>query len=283
MHTPQPSMCGPLEKFLVLRHAAACFYLHMRVPTHLWEIELTNKRHHGQHCWAELITFTIRIVCSGFVDIHHSQMAQTVVAHMQTVLCLDVAHHTERSLNMASRAWSSEEQADRHTKPKNWMLRHAAACFQTPMCSSKKRVLQHAAACCGCTCAIFQCLAEYEQLAQLFILRECIRPSCCARRGRDTHPRIPVTYLVARRSSKAHMRTTKLPSTWYSTVPMNNPLRLVGGVVARCVHGARTVQCFWNMHPASTPLNSSHKTTPRVPISAPCSPCSHTRNFYFLF
>ena len=29
---------------------------------------------------------------------------------------------------------------------KNWMLRHAAACFQTPMCSSKKRVLQHAAA-----------------------------------------------------------------------------------------------------------------------------------------
>ena len=32
------------------------------------------------------------------------------------------------------------------------MLRHAAACFQTPMCSSKKRVLRHAAACCGCTC-----------------------------------------------------------------------------------------------------------------------------------
>ena len=31
------------------------------------------------------------------------------------------------------------------------MLRHAAACFQTPMCSSKKRVLWHAAACCGCT------------------------------------------------------------------------------------------------------------------------------------
>ena len=36
----------------------------------------------------------------------------------------------------------------------------------------------------------------------------------CARRGWDTHPRIPVTCLVARRSSKAHMRTTKLPSTW---------------------------------------------------------------------
>ena len=32
------------------------------------------------------------------------------------------------------------------------MLRHAAACFKTPMCSSKKRVLRHAAACCGCTC-----------------------------------------------------------------------------------------------------------------------------------
>ena len=49
----------------------------------------------------------------------------------------------------------------------------------------------------------------------------------CARRGRDTHPRIPVTCLVARRSSKAHMRKTKLPSTWYSTVPMNKPLSLV--------------------------------------------------------
>ena len=54
-------------------------------------------------------------------------------------------------------------------------------------------------------------------------------------------------------------------------------------VRARCVHGARTVQCFWKMHPAATPLNSPHRTTPRVPISAPCSPCWHTRNFYFLF
>ena len=109
-------MCGPSEKFLVLRHAAACFYLHMWVPTLLWEIELTNKRQHAQHCWAELITFTIRIVCSGFVDIHHSQMAQSVVAHMQTVLCLDVAHQTERSLNMASRAWSSDKENSNATQ-----------------------------------------------------------------------------------------------------------------------------------------------------------------------
>ena len=35
------------------------------------------------------------------------------------------------------------------------------------------------------------------------------------------------TYLVARRSSKAHMRKTELPSTWFSTVPMNKPLSLV--------------------------------------------------------
>ena len=48
----------------------------------------------------------------------------------------------------------------------------------------------------------------------------------CARRGRDTHPRIHVTRLVAQRSSKAHMRTTKRPSTWHSTVPMNKPLSL---------------------------------------------------------
>ena len=44
---------------------------------------------------------------------------------------------------------TEQEQADRHMNSKNWMLRHAAACFQTPMCSSKKRVLRHAAACCG--------------------------------------------------------------------------------------------------------------------------------------
>ena len=76
--------------------AAACFSLHLWVPTLLCQVELTCKRQHAQHCWAKLITFTIRIVCSGFVDIHHSQMAQSVVAHMQTVLCLDVAHQTER-------------------------------------------------------------------------------------------------------------------------------------------------------------------------------------------
>ena len=52
--------------------AAACVYLHLWVPSLLWEIELTNKRRHAQHCWAELITFTIRILYSGFVDIHHT-------------------------------------------------------------------------------------------------------------------------------------------------------------------------------------------------------------------
>ena len=42
----------------------------------------------------------------------------------------------------------------------------------------------------------------------------CALRAYCAHRGWDTHPRIPLTCLVARRSSKAHMRTTKLPSTW---------------------------------------------------------------------
>ena len=133
----------------MLRHAAACFYLHMWVPTLLWQIELTCKRRHAQHWWAELITFAIRIVCSGFVDIHHSQMVQSVVAHMQMVLCLDVAHQTECLLNMASRAWSSDREnskVDRLMNAKKWMLQHAAACFKTPMCSSKKKVLRHAAA-----------------------------------------------------------------------------------------------------------------------------------------
>ena len=49
------------EKFLVLRHAAACFYLHMWVPTHLWEIELTNKRQHVQHCWAEWVCLVLTV------------------------------------------------------------------------------------------------------------------------------------------------------------------------------------------------------------------------------
>ena len=41
------SMCSPLGKLLVLRHAAACFYLHMWVPRHPWGPELANKRQHG--------------------------------------------------------------------------------------------------------------------------------------------------------------------------------------------------------------------------------------------
>ena len=49
------SCCG------MLRHAAACFYLHMWVPTHLWEIELTNKRQHAQHCWAEWVCLVLTV------------------------------------------------------------------------------------------------------------------------------------------------------------------------------------------------------------------------------
>ena len=111
-------------------YAAACFYLHMWVPTHLWEIELTNKRQHAQHCWAELITFTIRIVSSGFVDIHHSQMAESVVAHMQTVPCPDVAHQTERSLNMASGTWSSDKENSNATQRRKIIF------FGIPPCHS---------------------------------------------------------------------------------------------------------------------------------------------------
>ena len=114
----------------MLRHAAACFSLHLWVPTLLCQVELTCKRQHAQHCWAKLITFTIRIVCSGFVDIHHSQMAQSVVAHMQTVLCLDVAHQTERSLDMASRAWSSDKENSNATQHRKIVF------FGMPPCHS---------------------------------------------------------------------------------------------------------------------------------------------------
>ena len=53
-------------------------------------------------------------------------------------------------------------------------------------------------------------------------------------------------------------------------------------VRARCVHGARTVQCFWDGCPTCTPLNAPHRNTPRVLISAPCSPYWHTRILQFL-
>ena len=53
-------------------------------------------------------------------------------------------------------------------------------------------------------------------------------------------------------------------------------------VRARCVHGARTVQCFWDGCPTCTPLNGPHRNTPRVLISAPCSPYWHTRILQFL-
>ena len=52
----------------------------------------------------------------------------------------------------------------------------------------------------------------------------------------------------------------------------------LGGVVARRAHGARTVQSFCNVPSTFTPLQGPHRTTPRVPISAPCGPCWHTRN-----
>ena len=52
-------------------------------------------------------------------------------------------------------------------------------------------------------------------------------------------------------------------------------------VRARCVHGARTVQCFWDGCPTCTPLNGPHRNTPRVLVSAPCSPYWHTRILQF--
>ena len=41
---------------------------------------------------------------------------QVLLPHMQTVLCLDVAHQTERSLNMASRVWSSDKENSNATQ-----------------------------------------------------------------------------------------------------------------------------------------------------------------------
>ena len=54
-------------------------------------------------------------------------------------------------------------------------------------------------------------------------------------------------------------------------------------VRARCAHGARTVRArFKDGCPTCTPLNGPHKNTPRVLISAPCSPYWHTRILQFL-
>ena len=56
------------------------------------------------------------------------------------------------------------------------------------------------------------------------MLLHCVRNACTYR---GTHPRSPATYLLASQSSKAHKITMKLPSTWYSNVPINKPLSLV--------------------------------------------------------
>ena len=59
-----------------------------------------------------------------------------------------------------------------------------------------------------------------------------------ASRGQDTHPTTPVTSVIAQRRSNTHVRTTKLPLTWYSTVPMNKPLSLIKSASFEC-SGAR--------------------------------------------
>ena len=82
-------------------------------------------------CKTNQETSIIRNVGASFLKVLRPSMCgpwEKFLVHMQTVLCLDVAHQTERSLNMASRAWLSEEQADKHMSPKNWMLWHAVAC-----------------------------------------------------------------------------------------------------------------------------------------------------------
>ena len=72
----------------------------------------------------------------------------------------------------------------------------------------------------------------------------------CARRRRDTHPRLPITCLIARRSSKAHRITTKLPSNWCSNVSMNKPLSPVRYTYARAckMHTCSSDKCHTRMN-----------------------------------
>ena len=85
------------------------------------------------------------------------------------------------------------------------------------------------------------------------------------------------------RLHKTPLDWTFSPS-WEHKVPDRYQLFMDhGGVVARCAHGVRTVRCFWNIHPTSTPLNNPHKTTPRVPIPHPTALAGIQGIFIFCF
>ena len=64
-------------------------------------------------------------------------------------------------------------------------------------------------------------ITAWESLA---LLLHCMRTACTYW---ETQPRSPATYLLARHNNKVHKTTMKLPSNWYSNVPMKKPLSLV--------------------------------------------------------
>ena len=69
---------------------------------------------------------------------------------------------------------------------------------------------------------------------------------------------------------------------WLRTSGVAAPMSCTSQSLGALSHGARTVQCFWDGCPTCTPLNGPHRNTPRVLISAPCSPYWHTRILQFL-
>ena len=107
---------------------------------------------------------------------------------------------------------------------------------------------------CWCACFVFPlftytlCILHCELWGRCCIV--CALRGYCACRCRDTHPRLPITCLIAWRSSKAHMMKTKLPSNWCSNVPMNKPLSLVRYNYARAhkMHTCSSGKCHTRVY-----------------------------------
>ena len=84
-----------------------------------------------------------------------------------------------------------------------------------------------------------------------FLVPYYVRTVCILRTQRPGYSPKNTCHLfgsIAR--SKGHMRTTKLPSTWYSIVPMNKPLSLVRYNYARAckMHTCSSGKCHTRIY-----------------------------------
>ena len=130
------------------------------------------------------------------------------------------------------------------------MLRHAAACFKTPMCSSKKQVLRHAAACCGCTS-----LARGPRM----VTCELSRVGCCLRRCQQQ--------ISTCRSQEGGESLSRAE---------NDPRRLSQKVCGKVVLKVRPIAGERRQHHRHCSYNTHTAKNDRLPQPPPPLPLTHT-------